>query len=101
LLNSLQDRGLDLIQPLHHFFYAGSTNRIDLELRLFCLRLKLRIFESIDKGFLQYSHSLFGNFGRKRIEPLFAVELAGYLEEFFAFVRFGVVDSKRDTLQLG
>ena len=73
LLNSLDYRGLDLIQALHHLLYARSIDWVDLEPRLFCLSLKLRILESIDKGFLQYSHALFGDLWRKRIEPLFAV----------------------------
>jgi hypothetical protein len=34
---------------------------------------------------------------RKRIESLFAVKVAGDPEEFFSFLRLGVLDSERDT----
>ena len=32
---------------------------------------------------------------------LFAVKVAGYPEEFFPFLRVGVLDSERNTLQFG
>ena len=52
LLHPIHDGGLDLIQAVHHLFYAGSIDRVDLELRLFRLGQKLRIFQRTDEGFL-------------------------------------------------
>src|SRR5262249_28288780 len=92
---------LYFIQAVHHLFYAGSVDRVDFELRLFRLSEKLRIFQSFDECFLQCSHALFGHLRRKRIESLFTVKVAGYSEKFFPFLRIGVLDSERYTLQLG
>src|SRR4029077_2182307 len=86
---------------VHHLFYAGSIDRVDLELSLFRLGQELRIFQSTDESFLQGSYALLGHLWRERIESLSAVKLAGDAEKFFSFVRLGVIDGERDALQLG
>jgi hypothetical protein len=74
LFHSTHDGGLDFIPAVHHLFYAGSIDRVDLELGLFRLGQKLRIFQETATGSDFYDLTIFAD--SSKFDANFDINLA-------------------------